>query len=190
MQEGKMFLSKTTVLNANINRSPTSYLMNPEAERARYEFDVDKEMTQLKFVNLENELIGVFQWFAVHPTSMNNTNHLVSSDNVGYASMLLEKHYNPNKLPGKGKFVGAFASTNLGDVSPNIRGPKCQKSGNPCDGLTSRCPHEEGECVASGPGRDIFESTRIIATRLYEAAVVSIVMIMFPLCPSVCTSVR
>lgn len=174
MQEGRIFLSKTTVLNANINRSPSSYLMNPEAERARYDFDVDKVLTQLKFVNPENELIGVFNWFAVHPVSMNNTNRLVSSDNVGYASMLLEKHYNPNKLAGKGKFVGAFASTNLGDVSPNIMGPKCQKSGNPCDVLTSRCPKGEGECVASGPGKDMFESTRTIATRLYEAGVVSL----------------
>ena len=174
MQEGRIYYSKTTVLNANINRSPTSYLLNPEAERARYEFDVDKELTQLKFVNTEGSIIGCFNWFPVHPTSMNNTNRLVSSDNVGYASMLLEKHYNANKLPGKGKFVGAFASTNLGDVSPNIKGPKCSKSGNSCDLLSSRCAKHEGECFASGPGNDMFESTKIIATRLYEASMVSL----------------
>lgn len=57
---------------------------------------------------------------------MNNTNKFVSSDNVGYASILLEQEYNYNDLVGKGNFVGAFCSANLGDVSPNIMGPKCQ----------------------------------------------------------------
>ena len=45
--------------------------------------------------------LGVINWFAVHPTSMNNTNHLVSSDNVGYASILFEKRVNKNEMVGK-----------------------------------------------------------------------------------------
>lgn len=57
---------------------------------------------------------------------MNNTNKFVSSDNVGYASLLLEQEYNYDDVAGKGSFVGAFCSANLGDVSPNINGPKCQ----------------------------------------------------------------
>lgn len=57
---------------------------------------------------------------------MNNTNKFVSSDNVGYASLLLEQEYNYDDLVGKGSFVGAFCAANLGDVSPNINGPKCQ----------------------------------------------------------------
>ncbi|XP_055381163.1 neutral ceramidase-like [Condylostylus longicornis] len=170
LQDGRIFLSKTTVLNANINRSPTSYLANPVEERELYEHDVDKTLTQLKFVDNNGDVFGVFNWFAVHPVSMNNTNHLVTSDNMGYASMLLEKEYNPKDVPGKGKFVGAFANSNLGDVSPNILGPKCSKSGNPCDILTSKCPKNEGECFASGPGNDMFESTQIIASRIYEKA--------------------
>ena len=104
MQEGRIFLSKTTVLNANINRSPTSYLKNPLEEREEYEHDVDKTLTQLRFINMDDKLIGVFNWFAVHPTSMNNTNHLLTTDNMGYASMLLEKEYNPTKLAGKVNF--------------------------------------------------------------------------------------
>jgi neutral ceramidase len=56
---------------------------------------------------------------------MNNTNKFISSDNVGYASMLLEQEYNKDSMVGKGSFVGAFCSSNLGDVSPNIMGPKC-----------------------------------------------------------------
>lgn len=56
---------------------------------------------------------------------MNNTNKFISSDNVGYASLLLEQEYNHDSLVGKGSFVGAFCASNLGDVSPNINGPKC-----------------------------------------------------------------
>jgi len=158
------------VLNVNINRSPSSYLRNPAEERAQYEHDTDKTLTQLRFVDLENNLLGAFNWYAVHATSMNNTNQLVTSDNVGYAALLLEKEYNPNKMPGKGKFVGAFCSSNLGDVSPNIMGPKCSISGNECDLLTSRCPSGEGDCFASGPGKDMFESTQILGQRLADAA--------------------
>lgn len=40
-------------------------------------------------------------WYAVHPTSMNNTNKLVSGDNKGYASQLFEKAMNPGALPGQ-----------------------------------------------------------------------------------------
>lgn len=45
-------------------------------------------------------------WFAVHPVSMNNTNHLVNSDNMGYASLLFEQEKNKGMLPGE---VGAFS---------------------------------------------------------------------------------
>ena len=41
-------------------------------------------MVQLNIIAEEDgELIkfGLINWFAVHPTSMNNTNHLISGDN-------------------------------------------------------------------------------------------------------------
>lgn len=54
----------------------------------------------------------MINWFAVHGTSMNNTNGLISGDNKGYASYLFEKYQNGNNsLPGMGPFVGAFAQT-------------------------------------------------------------------------------
>lgn len=58
-------------------------------------------MTQIQFVGADNKRLGVINWFAIHPTSMNNTNHLLSSDNVGYASILFEKMMNNDSLPGK-----------------------------------------------------------------------------------------
>lgn len=66
--------------------------------------------------------------------------------------------------------MGAFASANLGDVSPNIDGPHCEFSGNACDIYSSICPIGEGRCFSSGPGRDHYHSCKIIATRLSEAA--------------------
>jgi neutral ceramidase len=170
MFEGRIFISQTDIFNANINRSPAAYDNNPDKEKAQFKENVDKTLTQLRFMDKRNQqIMGAFNWFAVHATSMNNTNKFISSDNVGYASILLEKEYNTDSMVGKGSFVGAFCSSNLGDVSPNIKGPKCQKTGLPCDPITSACPNKD-LCVASGPGEDIFESTKIIGTRIYEGA--------------------
>lgn len=170
MMEGRIFIGETEILDASINRSPTSYLENPGEERAQYKHDTDKTLSQITFYDNEDNLIGAINWFAVHPTSMNNTNRLVTTDNVGYASILLEKQFNTGHLPGRGKFVGAFAASNLGDVSPNIMGPKCEITGETCDLYTSTCPRDHGACFSSGPGRDHFESTKMIATRLFEGA--------------------
>lgn len=166
---GRIFITHGQVLDANINRSPQAYRNNPKSERDKYKYDVDKTLTQMQFVGADDKPLGIINWFAVHPTSMNNTNHLVSSDNVGYASILFEKMMNNNGTIGKGPFVAAFASTNLGDVSPNTRGPKCEFSGNNCSEQYT-CPGKREMCFASGPGRDMFESTSIIAHKIYQEA--------------------
>jgi len=67
----------------------------------RYKHDVDKRMVQLKLMREDGVAVGAISWFAVHPTSMNNTNTLVSSDNVGYAAILFEQRMNPGRLIGK-----------------------------------------------------------------------------------------
>uniref|UniRef100_A0A646QF66 Neutral ceramidase n=1 Tax=Hemiscolopendra marginata TaxID=943146 RepID=A0A646QF66_9MYRI len=170
VQKGYIFSNHGTLLNANINRSPGSYLQNPPEERARYADDVDKEMYLLKLTDLQGNEIGMVNWFAVHAVSMNNTNKLISSDNKGYASLLFEQFIEPKSLPGKTKFVAAFAQSNEGDVSPNIFGPRCLDTGRPCDFDTSTCNGKNELCVASGPGKDMFESTSIIANRQFNKA--------------------
>lgn len=72
----------------------------------------------------------------------------------------------------QGPFVAAFASTNLGDVSPNTKGPKCSISGENCS-MHYTCPGIKEQCFASGPGKDMFESTKIIANTIMEGAWVS-----------------
>merc|ERR1719447_2315510 len=170
VQPGKIFISSGIVEDANINRSPTSYEANPEEEKAKYSGNTDKQMVQLNFLSEDGEPRGVINWFAVHPTSMNNTNLLISGDNKGAASQMFESAMNPNHLTGKGPFVAAFASTNLGDISPNIMGPKCMDTGLECDIEHSTCDGRVQNCVASGPGRDMFESTWIIADRQFQVA--------------------
>lgn len=167
---GYVYLSSGDLLDASINRSPTGYLNNPEEERDNYLYDTDKTMTLLRFEAEDGTPMGMVNWFAVHPTSMNNTNTLVSGDNKGYASQLFEQAMDPWAMPGKGRFVAAFAQSNCGDVSPNIKGPRCIDTGLPCDLATSTCDGRVQKCIASGPGKDMMESTKIIGERQFTKA--------------------
>lgn len=170
-QPAHMYINTGNVSDANINRSPTAYLNNPAWERAQYEHNTDHLMVLTKMVAASSgEEIGMLNWYAVHGTSMNNTNkvsqggvaggstvavggdgglltmcvslstQLVSGDNKGYASMTFEAAKNPpGTFPGMGSFVGAFAQTNLGDVSPNTDGPHCLDTGKACNTAHSTC---------------------------------------------------
>ena len=71
--------------------------------------------------------------------------------------------------------MAAFASTNLGDVSPNTRGPKCEFTGDPCTSEYT-CLDKKERCFASGPGNNMFESTSIIAHKLYQESMVSLLV--------------
>lgn len=82
--------SSGELLDAGVNRSPSAYLKNPAEERANYKYDVDKEMTLLKFVDDEWGPVGSFNWFATHGTSMSRTNSLISGDNKGAAARFME----------------------------------------------------------------------------------------------------
>ena len=175
LQPARVYLGRGKLQDANINRSPTAYTFNPAAERKRWadEGDTDKDMTLLKFLadNTAATPLGMVNWFSVHGTSMNNTNQLVSGDNKGYASYQFEAAHNPaGTLPGKGAFVGAFAATNLGDVSPNINGSFCMDTGLPCEMEHSTCNGKNELCTGRGPGDDMIQSTKIIADRQVAAA--------------------
>lgn len=174
MEKASIDVGQGLLFGANINRSPTSYVLNPKEERDFYatEGDTDKNMLLLKFTSItRNNTLGVLNWFSVHGTSMNASNTLISGDNKGYASYLMEKALNSEEtLPGQGDVVAAFASTNLGDVSPNTNGPKCIDSGLPCDSISSTCNGRNELCIASGPGKDMFESTEIMGRKQFDHA--------------------
>lgn len=90
LQPSSIYINKGELLDAGVNRSPSSYLNNPAAERSKYKYDVDKEMTLIKFVDEEWGPIGSFNWFATHGTSMGRANPLISGDNKGAAARFME----------------------------------------------------------------------------------------------------
>ncbi|KAJ7569271.1 hypothetical protein O6H91_01G069400 [Diphasiastrum complanatum] len=90
LRPGSVYMNQGELLDANINRSPSAYLNNPPEERQRFKYNVDKDMVLLKFVDAELGAVGSLNWFAVHGTSMNRSNVLVSGDNKGAASRFME----------------------------------------------------------------------------------------------------
>ena len=52
---GRLRINSGELLEANANRSPQSYLNNPEEERARYKHNTDKVMTQLSATDTEGK---------------------------------------------------------------------------------------------------------------------------------------
>lgn len=106
---GSLSVGNTTILDANINRSPSAYLANPAEERAQYQYDQDKELSLLRFDDAQGNARGFLSFLPVHGTSLyevcrasaprghrlsyisscqNNT--LVSGDNKGMAAYLYE----------------------------------------------------------------------------------------------------
>lgn len=98
LRPGSVFMNTGDLLDAGINRSPSAYLNNPEAERRKYKHDIETEMTLLKFVDDEWGPIGSFNWFATHGTSMSRTNGLISGDNKGAASRFMEDWAKDNEF--------------------------------------------------------------------------------------------
>jgi neutral ceramidase len=147
LHPGRILIGHEEVIDAGANRSIVAYHNNPEAERALYSSNTDTEMTLLKFLGgtTGNQPVGTLNWFAVHPTSMTFNNYFISGDSKGYASIKFERqmgvmHRDLND------FVAAFAQSNCGDVTGNLN-------------LNN-----------TGPGKNDFESTRIIGQRQLDVA--------------------
>lgn len=134
--------------DASVNRSPSSFDLNPDHDRAFFPDAIDPQTTLLT-IERDGALVGAVNWFATHGTSMTNRNRLISSDNKGYAAYAWERlaggvDYLAGEQPS---FIAAFAQTNAGDMSPNL----------------NRRP-------GSGPTEDQFANTRIVGGRQYDAA--------------------
>lgn len=174
---GPVKLTQGLLQNASANRSPSSYLANPQAERdeyAQWGGDTDKNMTVLRIEN-STMPIGMLSFFAVHGTSMHNSNRLVSGDNKGHAARLFEQWVNGNHtLVGHGPFVAAFGQSNEGDVTPNTQGAWCYGvvGGIDCSMNRSLCNGKNEHCVSVGPTTfaDDFGSCKLIGERQFFKA--------------------
>lgn len=111
----ELSLARGELRDASVNRSAGSFDRNPD--RDRLPGRVDPTVTLLRYER-DGELRAAIDWFAVHCTSMGNGNRLISSDNKGWAAAAWEAAER-GREPG---FVGAFAQTNSGDMSPNLGG--------------------------------------------------------------------
>ena len=149
---GYLGLASINIPDANINRSPYAYLANPEEERSRYEHDVDKEMTLLRFQRQEDgKNIGVLTWFAVHGTSMLGNNTLITGDSKGVAAYLFEQSVKEDDSAAE-NFVAGFSQSNVGDTSPNVLGAFCEDgSGEMCNFEDSTCGGKTQPCHGRGP---------------------------------------
>ena len=123
---GSLSLGNTSIVDGNINRSPSAYLANPADERARYQYDQDKDLTLLRFDDASGNARGFLSFFAVHGTSLYEVSHqyrqgtmqcelivsqnntLVSSDNKGMAAYLYEHMVEPDSMPGNNTFIAGF----------------------------------------------------------------------------------
>lgn len=169
MVPGTIRFNKGKLFGINMNRSPSAYLANPEAERKLYpDGDTNKDHLILRFDDIHGNALGVISWYSVHATSLDSSNLLISGDIFGYASLLFEQYMDPQSLPGKGKFVAAFMSLPSGDASPNTGGAFCP-DGSRCDPFEFTCKSEE-KCKAVGPGSSSMDSCVIIAEKLFQNA--------------------
>ena len=144
LQPGQIFVAQGEVEEANANRSLIAYRNNPADERAQYKSTVDTGMTLLKFVRADG-VVGMLNWFAVHPTSFSFHYKLSTSDNKGFAADLVERTM-AEQGAAPGPFVAAFANSNCGDATPNLN------------------------LDATGPGSSERESCEIIGRRQAETA--------------------
>ena len=175
LSPGYLTFGSTNVTDANINRSPYAYLANPQEERQKYDHDVDKTLTLLRFQRKRDaKNIGILTWFPVHGTSMLGNNTLITGDNKGVASWLFEKRVASTEDADE-HFVAGFSQSNVGDTSPNVLGSFCEDgSGSECDFQDSTCNGKTGLCHGRGPfyGKDDggMESCFEIGRRQFEAA--------------------
>ena len=185
LQEATLRYIEGPLYGAHINRVPKAYLENPKQERQLYSPDEtldtmtdpmmrvlritaeDESWWKLGTSDTGNKDLGLIGFFAVHPTSLNNTNHYISGDNKGIASYLVEKSALSNAGPFwktnsttkssstngtcTDGFVAAFPLPPSGDVSPNTRGAFCLDSGKACLVEPTLCEGGIKMCHGRGP---------------------------------------
>lgn len=119
---GRIYKNSGYLEDCGYNRSIKAY--NSNFDVANFKDATDKEMILLKFVK-DNEgngspyPIGVLNWYAIHPTSLGQSNTKISGDNKGWASHLFEEN-KVNVISKSELFIAAFANSSAGDVSGNV----------------------------------------------------------------------
>lgn len=144
---GRLWLNHGECHDASVNRSRGAFEANPVRDKDFFPGAIDPASTVLRFER-DGRTIGVCNWFATHGTSLTNRNTLISGDNKGYAAYHWEREVSDvDYRDPAARFVAAFAQTNAGDMSPNLR----LRPG-------------------TGPTTDEFANARIIGQRQFAVA--------------------
>lgn len=164
---GPIAYAQGELLDTIVQRSAPAYANNPAEERARFvdtegrEVNVNRMMHVLRLTRDDGTDVGMLNWFAIHGTSMAQTNKLLSGDNKGYAAYRFERDFKRDYLAEKG-FVAGFFQADEGDNSPNIFiGDLSERE--------LRDLESEGFRTRGG-GHDDFESTLISGFKQYWKA--------------------
>ncbi|KAM5453502.1 putative ceramidase [Microsporum audouinii] len=148
---GRLSFDTADLVDGNINRSPYSYLHNPEDERKRYQYDTDKTLSLLRFDRAsDDKTMAILTFYSVHGTSLYANNTLVSGDNKGVAAYLFERSAQGDDRFADG-FIAGFSQSSVGDTSPNVLGPFCEDTGLDCKFEDSTCNGSTAKCHGRGP---------------------------------------
>ncbi|MCP5525527.1 MAG: neutral/alkaline non-lysosomal ceramidase N-terminal domain-containing protein [Verrucomicrobiales bacterium] len=126
LQPGRVLMTSGQLDNASKNRRPAAFDQNLEVKRGDLENPFqhshrrDTEMLVLRFEDSTGRPIGMLNWFAVHGVSFPKENTLLTSDNKGYAAFEFERLMG-SRHAAASDFVAAFANSNEGDVTANLR---------------------------------------------------------------------
>ncbi|KAF5253221.1 hypothetical protein FANTH_1817 [Fusarium anthophilum] len=152
LAKGRLSVGKIRIEDVNINRSLYAYQANPKSERDKYQDEVDKELTMLKFTrDSDNKVAGVLTWFSVHGTSLYMNNTLVAGDNKGVSAYLLEQAVRGTS-GATDDFVAGFSQAAVADTTPNVEGAWCEDgSGQQCDFKDATCGGKIETCHGRGP---------------------------------------
>jgi len=126
LKPGKIYINTGLITeDCGNQRSVDAFENNKEFKADSKVSQTDKEMLLLKFVRLDEVgnptlPIGTINWYPIHPTDRGQFNRLVSGDNKGEASRLFEEEMGTDYLVTD-TFVAAFANSNCGDVSGNVK---------------------------------------------------------------------
>lgn len=160
-------IAMSEVLDANFNRSPDAFELDPAEERARFadtqgrDVQTNRWMTLLKLQRDDGTPVGMMNWFSVHGTSIGQTYKLLSSDNKGYAARRFAADFRQGGSSA-GAFVAGFFQSDEGDASPNPFMLYLNEAE-----LHSR---DTEAWFARGGGRDDFESAQIAGYKQYHGA--------------------
>lgn len=115
--------------DASRNREYDTYLRNrhlpadPAAQRAA---SIDPAVTVVRVDRTDGTPMAVWSNFAIHPTSFGDGNHLLSGDNAGTATRIVERRIaaGVRRLRGRGRkpapeVVNVWTNGAEGDVSPD-----------------------------------------------------------------------